>query len=69
MGIKTIEFSRRIYTKIEFSSQRREMLLFLTTVNLADAGKPDRMELLFTHGKDDIQCDFCNAAKLCPAGH
>ena len=35
LGVKTIEFfSRRIYmkiTKIEFSSQRKEILLFLTT--------------------------------------
>ena len=31
LGVKTKEFSRRIYMKIEFSSQRREMLLFLTT--------------------------------------
>ena len=30
--VNTIQFfSRRIYMKIEFSSQRREMLLFLTT--------------------------------------
>ena len=32
LGINTIEyFSRRIYVKIEFTSQEREMLLFLTT--------------------------------------
>ena len=32
LGVGTIElFSRRIYTKIEVTSQRREMLLFLTT--------------------------------------
>ena len=30
LGVNTI-FSQRIYMKIEFSSQRREMLLFLTT--------------------------------------
>ena len=29
-GVNTI-FSQRIYMKIEFSSQRREVLLFLTT--------------------------------------
>ena len=32
LGFNTIDFcSRRIYMKIEFTSQRREMLLFLTT--------------------------------------
>ena len=32
LGVSTIElFSRRIYMKIEVTSQRREMLLFLTT--------------------------------------
>ena len=32
LGVGTIElFSRRIYMKIEVTSQRREMLLFLTT--------------------------------------
>ena len=32
LGVGTIElFSRRIYKKIEVTSQRREMLLFLTT--------------------------------------
>ena len=32
LGVNTIElFSRRIYMKMEFSSQRREMLLFLMT--------------------------------------
>ena len=32
LGINTIEyFSPRIYVKIEFTSQGREMLLFLTT--------------------------------------
>ena len=32
LGVNTIEFlCRRIYTKMEFSSQRRKMLLFLTT--------------------------------------
>ena len=32
LGVSTIElFSRRIYIKIEVTSQRREMLLFLTT--------------------------------------
>ena len=32
LGVKTIEFfSRRIYMKIDFSSQKREMLFFLTT--------------------------------------
>ena len=30
-GVNTIEFYRRINTKIEFSSQRREILFFLTT--------------------------------------
>ena len=30
LKVKTIEFFPGIYIKIEFSSQRREMLLFLT---------------------------------------
>ena len=36
LGVGTIElFSRRIYMKIEVTSQRREMLLFLTTKRAA----------------------------------
>ena len=32
LGVNTIEFlCRRIYMKMEFSSQRRKMILFLTT--------------------------------------
>ena len=31
LGSKQYNFSQRIYMKIEFSSQRREMILFLTT--------------------------------------
>ena len=36
LGVKTMQFfSRRIYMKIEFSSQRREMLYLFLTTNMA----------------------------------
>jgi len=45
LGVNTI-FSQRIYMKIEFSSQRRQMLLFLTTKRGVEGGtntaKPHR---------------------------
>ena len=43
-------FSRRIYMKIEFSSQRREIRLFLTT-NMATVTSPENRRLLWTRSK------------------
>ena len=48
LGVKTIKFfSQRIYMKIEFSSQRREMLLFLTTNIAAVTSRANQQYDLF----------------------
>ena len=43
-------FSRRIYIKIQLSSQRREILLFLTT-NMATLVSPENQQLLWMRSK------------------
>ena len=45
---KKKNLSRRIYMKIEFGSQRREMLLFLTTYMAAVTSRANQQLLLFT---------------------
>ena len=42
-------FSQRIYMKIEFSSQRREMLLFLTTNMVAVTGVTCKVAILYLY--------------------
>ena len=55
LGVNTIEFffSRSIYMKIEFTSQRREMLLFLTT-NTAAVTSPANQQCVFF----PLSCSF-----------
>ena len=59
LGVGTIElFSRRIYMKIEVTSQRREMLLFLTTKMAAVTSPANQKykESLFNVSKNKSLC-------------
>ena len=59
LGVGTIElFSRRIYMKIEVTSQRREMLLFLTTKMAAVTSPVNQKykESLFNVSKNKSLC-------------
>ena len=65
LGVGTIElFSRRIYMKIEVTSQRAEMLLFLTTKMAAVTSPANQKSSLFIISKNTLCSQTVNVYLL-----